>query len=170
MTGLNPTVRVCHYVAGGHFSPHCDGAVELDAKHRSIYTVNIYLADVSKEQRGTTNFLKDSCALHEMDGKYKAKEDEITHRVQPRAGMALVFFQANMVHEGEELAFGDKYLFRTDIMYEKVSGTAYTPQQEQGLAALSEAEKAEGLGNYAEATRQYKRAYKLFPELEHGYS
>ncbi len=48
---------------------------------------------------------------------------EALARVQPRAGMALVFKHA-ILHEGSSVVAGTKYVLRTDVMYRSATAPA----------------------------------------------
>jgi len=40
-----------------------------------------------------------------------------THSIVPKEGTALIFLQDEMLHFGEKVTNGTKYIMRTDIMY-----------------------------------------------------
>jgi len=101
--GLNEMVR---YGLGGRFAPHCDSSFIRSAYERSWWTVNMYLNTVPVEAEGATIFLSKS-------------HNGIT--VQPEEGAALVFFQPNLLHEGQPLRAGEKWLLRTDVMFRQNS-------------------------------------------------
>jgi len=102
--GLNEMVRVARYGLGGRFAPHCDSSFTRSAYERSWWTVNMYLNTVPAEAEGATVFLSKS-------------HNGIT--VQPEEGAALVFFQPNLLHEGQPLRAGEKWLLRTDVMFRR---------------------------------------------------
>jgi len=104
--GLNEMVRVARYGLGGRFAPHCDSSFIRSAYERSWWTVNMYLNTVPVEAEGATIFLSKS-------------HNGIT--VQPEEGAALVFFQPNLLHEGQPLRAGEKWLLRTDVMFRQNS-------------------------------------------------
>lgn len=94
------------------------------------------------------------------------------HRVvAEEAGTASVFFH-DLMHDGEPLKKGSppKWLFRTEIMYERDPDSApkMSPEQQEARKYLSQAEDAEMKGNITEAIALYKVAYRLDPDLEHG--
>jgi hypothetical protein len=74
----------------------------------------VYKLNLGAYEGGTTNFLKYS-------GFQKNKKD-ITLKVVPETGMAMVFLQEDVdyLHEGDLLTKGIKYILRTDVMYNRV--------------------------------------------------
>jgi len=152
--GLNPRMRFCRYEKGGHFAPHYDGVYVADMYRRSFYTVNIYLNE--EFQGGNTNFL----AAH-----YKTLDERvITEAVVPRTGLALVFWHP-ILHEGDQVISGTKYIMRTDVVYRKCNVEMSTNDQ-QALATYRLAEQREAEGKSTEAAELYRRAFKLSPNLE----
>jgi prolyl 4-hydroxylase len=71
----------------------------------SRLSVLIYLND--DYEGGHTNFL---------DGNNKQGPTKIAFSVQPVTGTAIIF-EHHLLHEGEILKKGVKYILRTDIMY-----------------------------------------------------
>lgn len=98
--GLNERFRYYRYQPGQRFAPHYDGKFRRDSHEQSKLTFMVYLND--EFQGGETIF-------------YSERERELL-RVQPRAGMALVFKHA-ILHEGSSVLSGTKYVLRTDVMY-----------------------------------------------------
>jgi len=107
--GLNERFRFCRYTKGEHFSPHNDACFRRNSKEQSFLTFMIYLNTPTEECGGTTNFLREHIS-------YKSNEDRILKKVHPVAGMVLIF-QHNILHEGQLLTGGKKYLMRSDVMY-----------------------------------------------------
>jgi len=106
--GLNEMVRVARYGLGGRFGAHCDTSFSRSVQERSWFTVNMYLNTVPVEAEGATVFLS-STQITERQGRGTT--------VQPEEGAALVFFQPNLLHEGQALRAGEKWLLRTDVMF-----------------------------------------------------
>lgn len=98
--GLNPRFRFAKYPVGTAFAEHVDTFYTASDTHRSFYTVNVYLNDA-----------------HPTSGtRFNAGLE-----VKPVAGMALVFPQppvAHLLHEGLKVVQCEKYLMRTDVMFE----------------------------------------------------
>ncbi|GMU54106.1 MAG: hypothetical protein AMXMBFR33_32520 [Candidatus Xenobia bacterium] len=105
--GLNERFRYYRYQPGQRFAPHYDGKFRRDAHEQSKLTFMVYLND--EFQGGETIF-------------YSDRERELL-RVQPRAGMALVFKHA-ILHEGSSVVAGTKYVLRTDVMYRSATAPA----------------------------------------------
>ncbi len=94
--GLNERFRFYRYEPGQRFARHADGAFDRNDSERSEFSFLIYLNDGFTG--GETVFRRPSI------------------RVQPSAGMALVFVH-HLLHEGAEVETGTKYVMRSDVMY-----------------------------------------------------
>lgn len=102
-TGLNPRFRFSKYPLGTRFCNHVDTFYAASDTHRSFYTVNIYINSAHPAAGTRFNF-----HTEHLD-------------VTPVAGKALIFPQpplAHLLHEGLEVVGCEKYLMRTDIMFE----------------------------------------------------
>lgn len=131
----------------------------------------LYLTDAF--DGGGTAFLDPEAELHrDAAGKYLAAPGSIVHQVQPVAGSAVVFLQCNVLHCGEAVQASPgtaeaggplKYILRTDVMFERVQGTApqLTPKQIAAREALAEAQRLEAAGEFARAITHYQRAERL---------
>lgn len=97
--GVNERMRYFRYKPETWFKPHADGSFARDEAERSLYTLIIYLNDGF--EGGRTIF-----------------EVEPQVAITPREGMALLF-QHPIVHEGEEVTAGVKYVLRTELMYRR---------------------------------------------------
>jgi len=125
--GLNSRFRSCRYGPRGHFAPHCDGWLEIPGtEHRTFLTFMVYLNDVPEDRRGATRFFRFPTSsdppLHvdTPDGLITGSDAYVTCKVQPEAGMAVVFKQAVVLHDGEPLASGSKSIFRSDVVFDAV--------------------------------------------------
>jgi len=116
--GLNEMVRVARYGLGGRFGAHCDTSFSRSVQERSWFTVNMYLNTVPVEAEGATVFLS-STQITERQGKASMHYPHNVITVQPEEGAALVFFQPNLLHEGQPLRAGEKWLLRTDVMFRR---------------------------------------------------
>lgn len=177
--GLNSRFRSCRYGPGGHFSPHGDGWLVIPGTdNRTFLTFMVYLDDVPAERAGATRFLRFP-ATHAAgreavsvtaDGKMVGNPALVVHKVQPEAGMAVVFLQSRVLHDGEPVRSGTKAIFRSDVVFQRTPGSE-APREEPAQKALllhRQAERKEAEGDYDEATRLYRAAYKLDPSLEAG--
>lgn len=85
---------------------HCDGSYE-NPNHwteRSHYTFHLYLSgDKSLDGGSTTFFSRDG--MRTLD-------------VEPNLGRVLIFQHRGLIHSGQEVAEGEKFTMRTDLMYE----------------------------------------------------
>ncbi len=170
--GLNSKWRIVCYPGKGHFGPHRDGYYLLDENHRSLITINGYLTDRPHGFGGATRFLKDSLEanLNTSKGIFTAEEDDIICKVDAdKAGKAVVFFH-DLMHDGEPLKDGSppKWLFRTEVMFERDPSTApqLTADEQEARKFLKKAEESEESGNLKEAMKFYKIAYRLDNSLE----
>ena len=170
----NARWRICCYPGDGvgHFGPHRDGDYVVSSEKRTLLTVNGYLNALPRGSGGSTRFLSDQPLTKDAQGRAAAAEGSVTHSVHPdRPGLATVFFH-DLLHDGEPLAEGcpQKWIFRTDVIYQRDRGTG--PALQELSAAQEEARKvyAEAEGLEAEdaliAAKLYRRAFKLDPSLE----
>lgn len=107
LAGLNERFRYYRYEVSQTFTQHYDGSFRRSDREESKLTFMVYLND--DFEGGTTDF------FHE-DGKFWL-------RVEPKAGMALVFAHP-LLHEGTSVQSGRKYVLRTDVMYTLPSSDA----------------------------------------------
>lgn len=93
--GLNERLRFYRYEPGQHFDWHLDGCYRRPNGEQSELTVLLYLSE-------------------DFDGGATGFDDA---RVQPATGLALLF-RHRILHCGEAVTRGRKYVLRTDVMYE----------------------------------------------------
>lgn len=93
--GLNERLRVYRYEGGQQFDWHRDGTYRQSEDLHSHLTLLIYLSEGF--EGGETSFVSGQ-------------------KVVPRIGMALAFEHA-ILHKGEPVTNGVKYVLRTDVMY-----------------------------------------------------
>ncbi len=109
--GLNPNFRFYKYEKFDSFGLHVDDTIKVGSGH-TYFTLLIYLnTENGKDlQGGATNFYR---------GK-NVKRAKLVLSFAPCRGVALVHehFPSCMLHEGEEVRHGTKYLMRTDVVYE----------------------------------------------------
>lgn len=91
---IYPLWRYYRYLPGDHFKWHRDGIVRDSQGRCSRFTLLIYLN--SDYQGGATQFREAS--------------------ILPRTGMALLF-PHQLLHQGERLRVGCKYVLRSDILF-----------------------------------------------------
>lgn len=95
--GLNERLRVYRYTPGQAFRWHYDGAFRRNAEEVSMLTLLIYLSDVVRG--GSTVF-----------------QPWTKDVVQPAPGLALLF-EHHVLHQGNEVLEGTKYVLRSDVMF-----------------------------------------------------
>jgi hypothetical protein len=157
----------CRSKTGGKFTAHFDYRRRFNLNEQSFMSVNIYLNTVPKELKVATRILQ-----HEPDqGDYWDGFDELTAitKIQPVQGTASVF-RDTLWHDGEELLGGDKYLLRTDVVYEREGGWDMDRElegfgrAEKGQRMMEIAYALDGGGNREEAGRWHEKAAELVPE------
>lgn len=99
-TGLNCRFRLARYGPGDKFEEHEDGFYWSAWNKRTFATFMMYLNDVPIENGGATEFHEHGVSI------------------QPKEGSLVVFPVDNLLHRGQVLMHGEKYILRTDIMYE----------------------------------------------------
>lgn len=168
---LNDMWRIVCYDGKGHFGPHRDGCYKIDDHHRSLITINGFLTDRPGGFGGATRFVRDDINVElSENGIFTTAEVDVLHKVEAdKAGKASVFFH-DLMHDGEPLKAGSppKWLFRTEVMYERDPETAPKLSEDQIKARkyLDEAEDAEKNGDIIGATKLYKMAYRLDSSLD----
>ena len=123
-TGLNECFRLAKYYPGHRFGAHCDANFQRSADEKSYYTVNVYTNDVDDADGGKTRFYAPPQNRAKPMRDFKEGEN-VDLAVRPESGLAVIFQQppaAELLHDGERLRGGVKYLLRTDVMYERVKG------------------------------------------------
>jgi hypothetical protein len=108
--GLNERLRLYRYNVGQQFEWHRDGYFRRSNDEWSLFTFMVYLNDGF--EGGATSFSVDEIGVA-PDGML---------RITPAKGMALLFHHP-VVHRGDPVTAGRKYVLRTDIMYAR-SGKA----------------------------------------------
>jgi hypothetical protein len=167
--GVNTRFRIVLYPGTGYFGPHRDGDYVANPNLRSLITINGYMNELTAGVGGATRFLEEDQELHRDEtGRFAPQPGSVTHSIVPERGMAVCFFHA-LLHDGEPLKENapPKWLFRTEVMYARDSGTEtqYTDAEVLARQLLKQAEDAEAVDAMA-AMQLYRRAYKLDPGLE----
>lgn len=104
--GLNERWRFYRYDPGQQFDWHQDGYYERENGERSFFTFLIYLND--DYEGGGTSFTD----RYRGEGAFKP------FCVRPQTGMALLFHHP-LLHRGDPVIAGRKYVMRTDVMFER---------------------------------------------------
>ena len=103
--GLNERLRLYRYDVGQLFDWHYDGHFARSNGERSMFTFMVYLND--DFEGGATSFSLVCYGVASIG-------DMI--RITPRKGMALLFHHP-ILHRGDAVTSGRKYVLRTDVMY-----------------------------------------------------
>ena len=109
--GLNKAVRIYRYRPGQRFGQHVDGSVQCpDTGAWSEYTVLVYLNGGGDDELrgGETTFWKGT-----------GKKQTVALSFPPARGACLLHGHGHrcLLHAGEEVQRGVKYLLRSDVMY-----------------------------------------------------
>ncbi|MBO0757264.1 MAG: 2OG-Fe(II) oxygenase, partial [Bradyrhizobiaceae bacterium] len=102
--GINERLRLYRYNVGQKFDWHLDGCFERPTGERSFFTFMVYLNE--DFEGGTTSF---------SVGQSNTSTGGML-RVTPKRGMALLFHHP-ILHRGDPVIAGRKYVLRTDVMY-----------------------------------------------------
>ena len=105
--GFNERLRLYRYDIGQQFDWHRDGYFERPNGERSQFTFMVYLND--DFEGGTTSFSDDGFGFG----------TEGMLRIRPAKGMGLLFHHP-ILHRGDPVTTGRKYVLRTDVMYRRV--------------------------------------------------
>ena len=109
--GLNKAVRIYRYGPGQRFGQHIDGSVQCpETGAWSEYTVLVYLNGGGDDELrgGETTFWKGT-----------GKKQTVALSFPPARGACLLHGHGHrcLLHAGEEVQRGVKYLLRSDVMY-----------------------------------------------------
>lgn len=104
---LNDRIRFCRYLPEQYFNKHLDGVHYESATVQSMLTFMVYLNGKDAFDGGRTLF-------------FQSKADD-AHMASflPDAG-DLIVFDHQLWHSGETVFSGEKYILRSDILYENV--------------------------------------------------
>lgn len=107
--GLNPRLRICKYDPTNKFNKHLDTGYHVDPSTiRTIKTCMVYLNE--EYDQGRTRFY----VGHMVKTKKKGKK--MFYQLKAKPGDCLIFNQ-NILHDGEIVRGGKKYMMRTDVYY-----------------------------------------------------
>lgn len=95
-------------------------------------------------------------------GRFLAPDDTVVHAVFPEEGMAIVFFQGLVLHDGGRVVGGEKVILRSDVMFRRVPGS-YDADRD---ASLEEEQTLLRQAGFAEARGDIKQALELYQEAE----
>lgn len=124
-------------------------------------SVNIYLNSVPEELKGATRILEH--LPHHGNYWDGVEELKAIAKIQPVQGSASVF-RDTLWHDGEELLGGEKYLLRTDVVYEREEPYDFDrilDVEEKKEKSMEIADKLLEGGNVDEADKWYQKAFEL---------
>lgn len=156
LNAINPRFRMGKYFDSGFFRPHYDGNYILSKDERSFFTLMCYLNDDYED--GETNFFENNIS------------NKIVLSIKPVKGM-MIFFPQNLWHEGRKVK-GEKYIFRTDVMFLRDESQLPPLSQEEinkkelAKQYLEMARDFERCKNGEKAVEYYRKAFKMDPDLE----
>src|SRR6185503_9815694 len=104
---FNERLRLYRYDIGQQFDWHRDGYFQRPNGERSFFTFMVYLND--DFEGGATSFSDDGFGF--PGGML---------RITPPKGMGLLFHHP-ILHRGDPVTTGRKYVLRTDVMYRRVA-------------------------------------------------
>jgi WD40 repeat protein len=110
MSGINPRLRYCQYLAHQAFFLHQDGVRYAADGSRSFLTFMIYLDDPSTFEGGATRFFRGG------PGSGFEHAAEAILALRPPRGSLIVFDHA-LWHDGAEVLSGRKHILRSDLMF-----------------------------------------------------
>lgn len=119
---------------------------------------------------GFINFFIDNGSIDLGDENSTAvSEGQNRIRIQPEVGMALVF-NNQLMHEGEMVSKGFKYILTTDVMYRREGGPDMEPEDEEALLVFQSAQDAQVEGEMGVAASLYIRAFKMSRRLAEAFT
>jgi hypothetical protein len=95
---------------------HTDAAFgeTVDGKEfQTLFTIQLYLNDSQGAVGEGPDLIGGSTPFLSRDESRRVD-------VHPKAGRALIFQHAGLLHSGDDVVAGTKYTMRTDILYERI--------------------------------------------------
>ncbi|KAK6589129.1 prolyl 4-hydroxylase alpha subunit [Cryptosporidium xiaoi] len=168
-SGIYERMLFGRYGKGGHFGPHTDGSVCLDANKRTFWTILLYLNTIPEDGGGATSFVDPRQKLEKFhkdeDGRDRTIPENVLYKVQPKAGRIVAFFFTDM-HEGEPVSSGyKKYMIRTDILFNRINPILTSENDQKAYKMWLDAQNIAEKGDPGTAVSLFKKAFKLSPEL-----
>ena len=149
-SGVNNRFRLVRYDTGDQFSAHEDGFWQETWDCRSFATAMVYLNDVAHSNGGSTLF------------------HDLQVQLRPTEGLLVSFLVDGLIHCGEPLDGGQKYLLRTDVMYrlatERVSAERMALFKEAHFCSQL-AQDWESAGEANEAARMWQKHFDVLAKL-----
>jgi hypothetical protein len=130
---VNELIRFCRYGVGQYFGVHVDEMYKFNEEKCSFLTCMIYLN--SQLEKADSLLQEENSSYTGGSTVFLDKEYFPELEVKPSAGNCLLFYQGqpyNLLHEGEVVTSGIKYIMRTDIVYSKKRRAATAASSETG--------------------------------------
>ena len=124
--GLNPCFRLIRYEAGGEFKPHLDEGIFISNKNRSLKSVIIYL-----NNSGTDYLGGETAFFSSQQIKYMPPNSEYHLNCHSAQAGECLLMNHRVLHGGNEVTEGEKWILRTDIVYE------YIPNQPETEGSIT---------------------------------
>lgn len=159
-THISNHFRLCKYTNGGRFAAHYDARKLLDPQTQTMLSLNIYLNTVSDDAGGGTRILSSNAK--------STTKDCVVYEVRPKMGLGCVFGDT-VLHDGDELKKDEKWLLRTDIIFQRPSydlDNLPLDQQSKAFVAYEMAGDLKDFGNETAAAQWYKIAFSMDKQLE----
>lgn len=157
------------------FKPHRDACYVENKDKRSALTIIIYLND--DFEGGDTVFYKPIVKRK----KGQTVEEEMIHnpeeifRYKPKKGSCIIF-NHNMIHEGTKVDNNDKYIIRSDIIFERIGtydgNCIYDdPDFQEAIELYREANNLETDGDVDKSGEYYERglSYRQYKDDLNGF-
>lgn len=139
LNNLNNMFRLCKYEDGGKFETHYDAFYRDSFDRRSFKTFMIYLND---NDAGTT---------------FNDDDLEINFTVVPKAGSCLIF-NHYIKHKGEEVKNSEKYIMRSDLMFNRIGEFCDSTNKYQACLEMDLGRICEENGDFDNAVKHYMKA------------
>lgn len=147
------------------FEPHRDSLYVENYDNRSIYTILIYLNDVSENDGGDTVFIKSSAPNRDHIITVQDEmlyDHQITSFIKPKTGLVAVMAH-NRIHRADQLKNNHKYVIRSDIIFrcyerpESYSSDLWTDSElfHRAVGLYNDAKKFEMAGDVEKASKAY---------------
>ena len=173
--GVNDNLLLSRYRSGGHFAPHTDGysfvAGDPNLNVRTMLSCIVYLNSCASG--GGTRFYADAQRDRltvDAEGRVTGLPELVLATVAPKKGRMLCFYH-NHMHEGVPPAERcEKYIIRTDLMFERRPRRCDGPADREAFRLYTEAERLAGSGREAEALRLFQAAFRMSPALKEEFA
>ena len=159
LDSVNPRWRGCRYDPGGFFAPHYDDGFS-DGTRKTFVTIMTYLNTIKDGQGGRTCFWIDKNYENVRDNTLGEPDECFC----PQAGDVLLFYQ-HIMHKGERLDHGVKYMIRSDVLYKCIRPDVVPEKVAAAKKLVDEGNMLEAEGKIEAAIRCYSKAEVIDPDV-----